>query len=54
MLSLNEIKNKVVGSAEKLPFEDNSFDGVYCAFVWRNITDMDQSFAEIKRVLKED
>jgi len=54
MLSLNEIKNKVVGSAEKLPFEDNSFDGVYCAFVWRNITDMDKSFAEIKRVLKED
>ena len=54
MLSLNNFSNKIVGSAEALPFEDKSFDNVYCAFVWRNVSDADKAFEEIKRVLKDD
>ena len=29
MLELNTFENKVLGSAENLPFEDNSFDNVF-------------------------
>jgi demethylmenaquinone methyltransferase/2-methoxy-6-polyprenyl-1,4-benzoquinol methylase len=54
MLSLNNISNKVLGSAEALPFDDKSFDNIYCAFVWRNVSDTDKAFKEIKRVLKDD
>jgi len=41
----------VLGSAEKLPFKDNSFDAVtaFSAFHWFN---NDESIGEIKRVLK--
>ena len=54
MLSLNNFSNKVLGSAEALPFDDKSFDNIYCAFVWRNVSDTDKAFKEIKRVLKDD
>ena len=53
MLSLNNFSNKIVGSAEALPFDDKSFDNVYCAFVWRNVSDTDKAFEEIRRVLKD-
>ena len=53
MLSLNNFSNKIVGSAEALPFDDKSFDNVYCAFVWRNVSDNDKAFEEIRRVLKD-
>ena len=53
MLSLNNFSNKIVGSAEALPFDDKSFDNVYCAFVWRNVSDTDKAFEEIKRVLED-
>ena len=39
MLELNTFEDKVLGSAENLPFEDNSFDNVFCCFVWRNVSD---------------
>ena len=54
MLSLNNFSNKIVGSAEALPFDDKSFDNVYCAFVWRNVSDTDKAFGEIRRVLKDE
>ena len=54
MLSLNNFSNKIVGSAEALPFDDKSFDNVYCAFVWRNVSDTDKAFEEIRRVLKDE
>ena len=38
--------------AEKLPFDDNSFDRVSIAFGLRNVTDKDAALAEIFRVLK--
>ena len=54
MLSLNNFSNKIVGSAEALPFDDKSFDNVYCAFVWRNVSDTYKAFEEIRRVLKDE
>ena len=52
MLELNSFKNKVLGSAENLPFDDNSFDNVFCSFVWRNVSDTNKAIDEIYRVLR--
>ena len=52
MLELNTFENKVLGSAENLPFEDNSFDNVFCSFVWRNVSDTNKALEEVHRVLK--
>ena len=51
MLELNSFENKVLGSAENLPFDDNSFDNVFCSFVWRNVSDTNKALAEVYRVL---
>ena len=40
------------GSAESLPFEDNSFDGTTTAFGIRNFFDIGRSLREMHRVLK--
>ena len=52
MLELNTFENKVLGSAENLPFEDNTFDNVFCSFVWRNVSDTSEALEEVYRVLK--
>ena len=52
MLELNTFENKVLGSAEDLPFDNNSFDNVFCSFVWRNVTDTSKALEEVYRVLK--
>ena len=52
MLELNTFENKVLGSAENLPFEDNSFDNVFCCFVWRNVSDTNKALEEVYRVLR--
>jgi len=52
MLELNTFENKVLGSAENLPFGDNSFDNVFCSFVWRNVSDTNKALDEIYRVLR--
>ena len=52
MLQLNKFNNKIIGGAEDLPFPDNSFDSVYCAFVWRNLNDSGLGLQEVYRVLK--
>ena len=52
MLELNTFENKVLGSAENLPFEDNSFDNVFCSFVWRNVSDTNKALEEVYRVLR--
>jgi len=52
MLELNSFKNKVLGTAENLPFSENSFDNVLCSFVWRNVSDTDKALNEIYRVLR--
>ena len=52
MLELNTFENKVLGFAEKLPFEDNSFDNIFCSFVWRNVSDTNKALNEVYRVLR--
>ena len=52
MLELNTFEDKVLGSAENLPFEDNSFDNVVCCFVWRNVSDTNKALQEVYRVLR--
>jgi len=42
----------VCGSAEALPFPDNSFDAYTIAFGIRNVTHIDKALSEAKRVLK--
>ncbi|KRT83287.1 methyltransferase, partial [Oryctes borbonicus] len=41
-----------VGDAEKLPFEDNSFDAYTISFAMRNTTHMDKVLTEAYRVLQ--
>ncbi len=52
MLQLNKFENKIIGNAEDLPFPDNSFNSVYCAFVWRNLNNPELGLQEVHRVLK--
>ena len=42
----------VHGNAQEMPFEDESFDGVTCAFGCRNFSDLDAGLREMHRVLK--
>jgi len=44
----------VEGFAEKLPFEDNSFDSVVSTLVLCSVTSQTKVLKEIKRVLKPD
>ncbi|MFA6427482.1 MAG: class I SAM-dependent methyltransferase [Candidatus Magasanikbacteria bacterium] len=43
---------KIVGDAESLPFEDESFDGVVAAFLIVHLKDPQRFFDEVYRVLK--
>ena len=52
MLRLNKFQNKIIGGAEDLPFPDNSFDSVYCAFVWRNVKEPLKGLEEVHRILR--
>ena len=42
----------MVANAEHLPFEDNTFDAVTCAFGVRNFVHLEQGLGEMLRVLK--
>ena len=42
----------MVADAEYLPFEDNSFDAVTCAFGVRNFVHLEQGLSEMLRVIK--
>ena len=42
----------VYGNAQQMPFEDNTFDAVTCAFGCRNFSDLDAGLREMYRVLK--
>lgn len=52
MLALSPIASRVVGFGEALPFPDRSFDAVFSAYVFRNLTSLDDTLAEIHRVLR--
>jgi demethylmenaquinone methyltransferase / 2-methoxy-6-polyprenyl-1,4-benzoquinol methylase len=51
MLALNPAA-KVVAVGEALPFGDATFDGVFSAYVFRNLTSVDKTLDEVERVLK--
>lgn len=56
MLDVASLKEKgarfMVADAEHLPFEDNTFDAVTCAFGVRNFVHLEQGLSEMLRVLK--
>lgn len=52
MLALSEVPARVAGVGEALPLCDDSVDGVFSAYVFRNLTSVDDTLAEVERVLK--
>jgi demethylmenaquinone methyltransferase/2-methoxy-6-polyprenyl-1,4-benzoquinol methylase len=52
MLALSPVPGRVAGTGEALPFADASFDGVFSGFVFRNLTSIDATLVEIRRVLR--
>jgi demethylmenaquinone methyltransferase / 2-methoxy-6-polyprenyl-1,4-benzoquinol methylase len=52
MLSLSPASMRVVGVGETLPFRDESFDGVFSGYVFRNLTSVGFTLAEMRRVLR--
>lgn len=52
MLALNGHRDRVAAVGERLPFLDESFDGVFSAYVFRNLTSVQQTLEELARVLR--
>lgn len=52
MLALSPMPLRVVAVGERLPFADASFDGVFSAYVFRNLTSIPQTLDEVARVLR--
>ena len=52
MLALSPVRDRVVGTGEALPFQEASLDAVFSGFVFRNLSSIDDTLAEIDRVLK--
>lgn len=51
MLAGNDNEWRVAAVGEALPFADDTFNGVFSAFVFRNLDSVDATLAEIHRVL---
>jgi demethylmenaquinone methyltransferase/2-methoxy-6-polyprenyl-1,4-benzoquinol methylase len=52
MLALSPVSERVVGVGERLPFRSAAFDGLFSGFVFRNLSSVDQTMAEVFRVLR--
>jgi demethylmenaquinone methyltransferase/2-methoxy-6-polyprenyl-1,4-benzoquinol methylase len=52
MLAFNDAPARVVSVGEHLPFEDESFDAVFSAYVFRNLDSVERTMDEVARVLK--
>jgi len=52
MLDLNNAPFRLVAAGEVLPLADESFDAVFSAYVFRNLDSVDETLAEIHRVLR--
>ena len=52
MLQLSPISDRVAGVGEALPFQDSSFDGVFSAYVFRNLSSIKDTLTEVARVLR--
>lgn len=46
------VRERVVGFAESLPFDDASFDVVTMSYMLRHVQDLATAFAEVRRVLR--
>jgi len=46
------VRERVVGFAESLPFDDGSFDVVTMSYMLRHVQDLATAFAEVRRVLR--
>jgi len=54
-LKLHSLSGKIfLSPAEKLPFEDKSFDIIFCISVIEHVNDVGKTIREISRVLKDD
>ncbi len=42
----------LAGSASELPFEDNSFNGIWSIWVYEHVPDLEQALSELRRVIK--
>ena len=51
-LKMKEKVDFIYGNAQAMPFENNSFDAVTCAYGCRNFSDLDAGLKEMYRVLK--
>ena len=49
MLSINDASDRVVAVGEALPFEDETFDAVFSAYVFRNLDSVDETMNEYNR-----
>lgn len=52
MLALSPVTKRVVGVGESLPFQDAAVDGVFSGYVFRNLASVDDTLAEVERVLR--
>ncbi len=52
MIALSPVPARVVGVGEQLPLRDESVEGVFGAFVFRNLTSIDRTLEEMYRVLQ--
>jgi len=52
MLSLNPQPRRIVGKGERIPLEDDSVDGVFSAYVFRNLDSIEVTLGEIARILR--
>jgi SAM-dependent methyltransferase len=46
-------KKFVLGSATALPFQDNSFDGLWSIWVFEHVPNPEQAFSEARRVIRD-
>lgn len=53
MLSINPCKKKICSSANSLPFENDSFDIVFCSNLLHHLKNPVEAVAEMKRVSKK-
>ncbi len=54
MLERSSISHRVVAYGEHLPFAEESFDGVFSAYVFRNLASIEETLAEVHRILRPD
>jgi demethylmenaquinone methyltransferase/2-methoxy-6-polyprenyl-1,4-benzoquinol methylase len=52
MLALSPVSARVVAVGEQIPIIDESVDGVFSGFVFRNLTSVDNTLREVERVLR--